>query len=85
MAFFALSFEAQAQKKVAFRLKNTSSQQLEYRIMKGNEKVGSDKLDGKTTRDAQQVLGATVEIKCNGKWISVGTVREKGNLEISCK
>ena len=83
MVFFAFSFQAQAQK-VTFTLKNTSTEQVQFRMMQGNKQIASGRLNAKTNRTDQRPAGASVQINCKGKWISVGSVSKGGKVEISC-
>lgn len=84
LSFF--SSEAIAQK-VSVETKNIGTEQLQCRVMQGGKQINSFPLRANTGRTDQIPVGATLEIKCNGKWIAVGTVasdRNKNKFKIEC-
>ena len=81
-----LSTEAHAQK-VTVQTKNVSNEQLQIRVMENGKQTNSFALRGDTGRTDQIAVGATIEVKCNGKWKEVGTVssdRNKNKFEVEC-
>jgi hypothetical protein len=90
ISVFALALSAGASLKaqtVAVSIKNEDSKILNWRYLDGREVYASGSIGAGNHVSQNREPGLTLQVQCNGKWVTVGTVssdRNKNKFTVSC-
>jgi len=72
---------------VSVSIKNDDSKSLNWRYLDGKDVYTSGSIGAGNTSSQNREAGLTLQVQCDGKWITVGTVssdRNKNKFTLSC-
>jgi hypothetical protein len=90
ISVFALALSAGVSLKaqtVSVSIKNEDSNNLNWRYLDGKEVYASGSIGAGNHVSQNREAGLTLQVQCNGKWVTVGTVssdRNKNKFTVSC-